>query len=133
LRDYEAAEPLAAQALQIAEKNEFPWLTNCRCAMGAILSQSGRVSEGVTLIRDGINQRAELGVRNAMSIFDGYLIAAQEIAGVVAEALETVERALQANPNELVYRPGVLRLRGGLERKQGRFALARANLVKQSR
>jgi tetratricopeptide (TPR) repeat protein len=42
----------------------------------------------------------------------------------IVDALETVERALQANPDELVYRPETLRLRGELRLKQGQIELA---------
>jgi predicted ATPase len=53
--------------------------------------------------------------------------AAQAREGAVVEALETVERALQANPDELVSRPETLTLRGELRLKQGKAKLAEAD------
>jgi predicted ATPase len=52
------------------------------------------------------------------------LAAAQKSAGAFVDALETVEKALQANPDELVYRPEALRLRGELRLKLRQAALA---------
>jgi tetratricopeptide (TPR) repeat protein len=69
----------------------------------------------------------EVGTRTRISGFTGYLAAAQERAGAVVEALETIERALQANPEELVIRPETLGLRGELRLKQGQTELAEAD------
>jgi tetratricopeptide (TPR) repeat protein len=41
-----------------------------------------------------------------------------ECGGAIIEALEAVERALEANPDELVFRPYILQLRGELRLKQ---------------
>jgi hypothetical protein len=56
----------------------------------------------------------------------GYLAAAQAREGAIVDALETVEEALQANPDELVYRPGILRLRGELRLEHGQAETAEA-------
>src|SRR5258708_6492908 len=55
------------------------------------------------------------------------LAEAQERDGATGDALETVEQALQTNPDELVYRPEILRLRGELRLKQGQAELAQAD------
>jgi tetratricopeptide (TPR) repeat protein len=55
------------------------------------------------------------------------LAAAQSSAGAVKDALETVERALNFNPQELVSRPEALRIRGELRLKQGKQQLADAD------
>jgi hypothetical protein len=44
-----------------------------------------------------------------------------------ADALETVERALKANPDEIVDRPETLRLRGVIQLKLGQEELAEAD------
>ena len=49
------------------------------------------------------------------------------LVGEVEGALITTERALQANPDELFYRPEALRLRGALRIKLGRAELAEAD------
>ena len=46
------------------------------------------------------------------------LATAQMLDGVIIEALKTVERALQANPDQLAHRPEMLRLRGELRLTQ---------------
>jgi predicted ATPase len=55
------------------------------------------------------------------------LAEAQEREGAIVDALATVEQALQANPDELAYRPETLRLRGELRFKQGQTELAEAD------
>jgi hypothetical protein len=42
-------------------------------------------------------------------------------------ALSTIEEALQANPEELVYRPNILTCRGEFQLKRGQTELAEAN------
>jgi Tfp pilus assembly protein PilF len=53
--------------------------------------------------------------------------AAQKIAGTFVDARESVEKALQANPDELVYRPEALKLRGELSLKLRQTELAAAD------
>jgi tetratricopeptide (TPR) repeat protein len=55
------------------------------------------------------------------------LAEAQALEGATCEALETIEQALQANPEELVRRPEMLRVRGELQFKQGQWELAQAD------
>ena len=69
----------------------------------------------------------EIGARVSISHYTAWLAAAQEREGAIVDALETVEQALQANPDELVHRPETLRLRGELRLKQGQTELAEAD------
>jgi Flp pilus assembly protein TadD len=55
------------------------------------------------------------------------LAEAQALEGATREALETIEQALHANPEELVRRPEMLRVRGELRLKQGDAELAEAD------
>jgi len=57
------------------------------------------------------------------------LAAAQSSAGAIKDGLETVERALNSNPQELVHRPEALRIRGELRLKQDHRELAEADFV----
>jgi predicted ATPase len=52
------------------------------------------------------------------------LAAAQLRAGAIGDALETVERALNFNPEDAIYRPETLRLRGELRLHLGLTDLA---------
>jgi tetratricopeptide (TPR) repeat protein len=128
LREYEPAEASAAQALARAEKHQFPSAVEwSRVVLGQARAQRGRASEGVALIRQGIAGLLEIGFRESMSHFTGALAEAQACAGAVGDALATVEQALQVNPDELVSRPGNLRLRGALRLTQGQTELAEAD------
>jgi len=81
----------------------------------------------MALIRKGIAGLVDLGSLLAICNFTLCLAAAQECSGAIADALETVEQALQANPHELVYRPEILRLRGELRLKHGQIELAESD------
>ena len=99
-----------------------------RCVLGHARAQLGRATEGIALIRQGIAGLLEIGSRLGISLRSRRTLAeAQEREGAIVDALETVEQALQANPDELVYRPETLRLRGELRLKQGQTELAEAD------
>ena len=69
----------------------------------------------------------QIGARISLPPFITSLAAAQHRAGAIGDALETVEQAIRMNPDELVYRPDTLRLRGELRLKQGQTELAEAD------
>jgi tetratricopeptide (TPR) repeat protein len=90
--------------------------------------QLGRTTEGITLIREGIAALLEIGMHVTTPYLIAELAVAQHREGLIDDALETVEQALQANPKELLfYRPDALRLRGELRLKQGQTELAEAD------
>jgi tetratricopeptide (TPR) repeat protein len=128
LREYEQAEALAARALEMSEKLQFPGIAaSSRCVLGQARAHLGRATEGIALIRQGIADMLEGGSRFSISNFTAWMAAAQEREGAIVDALETVEHALQANPDELTHRPEILRLRGELRLKQGDTELADAD------
>jgi tetratricopeptide (TPR) repeat protein len=120
MRDYEQAEALAAHALELSEKHRFPHeAAMSRPLLGLARAMLGRTTEGIALIRQGIGGVLESGQRIAMTYYLTCLAAAQLRAGAIRDALETVEQALNFNPQEAVWRPETLRLRGELRLKQG--------------
>ena len=128
MREYEQAEALAARVLEVSEKHQFPQIAaSSRCILGGARAQLGRTSEGIALIRQGIAGLLATGTHIVIGIFTAYLAAAQRREGAIADALETVERALQANPEQLVSRPAMLTLRGELRLEQGQTELAEAD------
>ena len=128
LRDYEQAAALAAQALARAETLESPEVAALsRVTLGAARAQLGQASEGLALIRQGMVQRREIGVRVGLTSTLTGLAHAQTCAGAVDDALVTVEQALPANPEERAYRPENLRLRGERRRARGETELAEAD------
>ena len=124
MREYEQAEALAAHALELAEKHQFPNpAARSRVALGQARAQLGRDRE-CALIRQGMAGLSEIGTCMGITLTTAWLAEAQEREGAIVDALETVEQALQANPDELVHRPEALRLRGELQLKQEQTELA---------
>jgi tetratricopeptide (TPR) repeat protein len=119
LRDYEKAEASALLAVELSEKHQFPnEAVLARCALGHARAGLGRTTEGILLLRQGIAGKLEYGNRLEITRNLAFLTDAQASAGAVTDALETVEQALCANLEELVYRPEAFRLRGELRLRQ---------------
>jgi tetratricopeptide (TPR) repeat protein len=128
LREYEKAEALAARALELSEKHHLKLVAALsRVGLGEARAQLGRATEGIGLISQGIAGLLEIGSRLGASRLMAGLAEAQEREGAIVDALATVEQALQANPDELAYRPETLRLLGELRFKQGQTELAEAD------
>jgi tetratricopeptide (TPR) repeat protein len=127
LRQYERAEALAARAIQLAEKNLPNPAARSRTVLGLARAHLGRASEGVALIQQGVAGLREIGTRMGITQTMARLAEAQGLAGSIAEALESIEIALQVLPEELAYRPETLRLRAELRLKQGHAKLAEAD------
>jgi class 3 adenylate cyclase/tetratricopeptide (TPR) repeat protein len=129
LREYEQVEALAARALDISEKDNFPLFAPLsRCFLGQARAQLGRPTEGVALLRQGIAGMLAVGARLGITVHIAHLAEAQEREDAIVGALATVEEALKVNPDELVHRPEILRLRGEMRLKQGQIELAEAGL-----
>jgi tetratricopeptide (TPR) repeat protein len=123
-REYEQAEALAAHALELSEKDQFPLVAaSSRCLLGRARAELGRAADGIALIRQGIAGVVESGQRLVVGHYTAYLAAAQEREGAVVDALETAEQALRANPSHA----DTLRLRGELRLKQGQVEPAESD------
>jgi tetratricopeptide (TPR) repeat protein len=128
MREYEPAEALAERALELSEKHQFKTVAAySRWALGQARAQLGRATEAIALIRQGLAGLGEIGTRLGISLLTASLAEAQESGGAIVEALETVEQALQVNPDLLAPRPEMLRLRGDLRLKLGQTELAAAD------
>jgi tetratricopeptide (TPR) repeat protein len=128
MRENETVEALAARALDLCEKHRFPnEAVSSRCFLGYARAQLGRSADGIALLRQGIDALVQIGNRIAVPTYMTYLAAAQDRAGAIGDALETVEQALNFNPEEAVGRPEPLRIRGELRLKQGERQLAEAD------
>jgi len=131
LREYEQAEALAVQALELCEQHQFPWIAALsRTCIGHARAQLGRVAEGIGLMRRGIAELLDMGTRLALSSYTACLAAALERQGAILQALETVEEAVQTNPDQIIYRPDIFILRGGMRIKQGQKEPAEADFRK---
>ena len=128
LREPQRAEVAAAQALAAAEEHAFAFIRNMTLTrLGWARAQLGRAGEGATLIRQGIAGLAEIGSRAFITDHLTRLAEAQALDGKIDDALITIEEALQANPEELFYRPNALICRGELRLKLGQTGLAEAD------
>jgi predicted ATPase len=68
-----------------------------------------------------------LGVRGMFTSYPMYLAEAQGRAGALVDALETIGQGLEITPDELIYRPETLRVRGELRVKQGATEAAKTD------
>jgi class 3 adenylate cyclase/tetratricopeptide (TPR) repeat protein/ribosomal protein L40E len=128
LREPQRAEVAGTQALAIAEEHGFPLVTNMtRVMLGWARAQLGSSGEGVALISQGLAGHAKMGGRLFITDSMARLAEAQALDGKLDDALVTIEEALQANPEELVYRPIALTRRGELRLKLGQTAMAEAD------
>jgi tetratricopeptide (TPR) repeat protein len=129
MREYEQAQASAARVLELSDKHQFLELaTPARCVLLLVRAQMGRTTEGLVLIRREIaGMSRRIGSDMRLSNLYAYLGEAQRLAGATEEALETIEKSLNVNPEERVYRPETLRIRGELRLEQGRRELAEAD------
>ena len=127
MREMEQAATLAARVLELCEKHKFPKAAFGRLLLGAARAHSGRTTQGIALIRNGIDELLKVGNRITVTASITSLAEAQRLAGSVDEALSTVEWALQFNPDELFNRPETLRLRGELHLGSGQPHLAQSD------
>jgi hypothetical protein len=73
----------------------------------------------VDRIREGIAELNSIKFHAYRSATLAQLVETQAVTGANEEALVTVEQAVQANPDELYFRPELLRLRGELRLRTG--------------
>jgi class 3 adenylate cyclase/tetratricopeptide (TPR) repeat protein len=123
MKGYERAAAAAKRALDLSETFQFPYLAAVsRCILGQARAHLGHALDGVRLVREGIAGMIEVGSR--VSLGNLRLADAQECAGAFAEALQTIEQALEGSREEVVYQPEMLRLRGELHLKRDQPQLA---------
>ena len=77
-------------------------------------AKRGSTREGVAQIRTGLAGIGRIGARLGLTTLLTSLAEAQSLGGAIAEAVSTVQDALQVNPQEVVFRPQTLTLRGEL-------------------
>jgi predicted ATPase len=128
MREPQRTEAATTLALAICEEHGFPFLSaQIRTLAGWARAQLGSPAEGTSLIRQGLADLAGSGARLGLTDQLTRLAEAQALDGLLDEALCTIEEALQANPQELVFRPNVLTCRGELRFKADQIELADAD------
>ena len=128
LREPQGAEAAATQVLAISEEHGFSFLRDMYlCVAGWARARLVSAGEGVPLIRQGLAGLVEAGARAAVTYSLTCLAEAHALDGAIDNALGTIDDALQANPEELLFRPHMLKCRGELRLKQGQTELAAAD------
>jgi tetratricopeptide (TPR) repeat protein len=118
----------ATQALAVSEKHGLAFcIPLARHCLGWARAELGGAGEGISLIRQASAGMIELGATVENTVFLAGLAEALSLAGNIDEALCTIEEALQANQEELIYLPHVLTCRGNLRLKLGNAEPAEAN------
>jgi len=128
-RDAPAAEAVSAQLLALSEEHGFGYAGELALStLGWARGQGGAGAEGVVQLRQAWRSLAGSGARVGMTFGLTRLAETLALAGAAADALATIEDALAANPQERVFRPDALRVRGELHFAAGEPALAEADL-----
>ena len=128
LGDFHRAEAMAEQSLAICDEHDMTYQSHItRHRLGFARAQLGHPAEGASLMRQSIAGLIDLGSRGNFSEFLTRFAEAQLLNGENADAIATLEGALDENPQELVHRPGTLICRGDLRLQTGQTALAEAD------
>jgi tetratricopeptide (TPR) repeat protein len=129
LREPRHAEVAAAEAIALSDEHGFPFCRNLTCGvMGWAQAQRACADDGIALIRQGLAALLASGARIAMTAILSHLAEAQALGGRSSDALDTINKALEANPGELLYRPHVLTCRAELRLKLGEVTGADSDL-----
>jgi tetratricopeptide (TPR) repeat protein len=96
MRKYEQAEALAGQALELAEKHQFPAIAvDAQWSLGHARAQLGHVNEGIGMMRQAIAAtragRSQTGA-TGLGYFAAWLAVAQERAGASRKRLKRVSK-----------------------------------------
>jgi class 3 adenylate cyclase len=128
MREPQRAEAAATLALATCEEHGFPFLRGqVRILMGWARAQLGSPREGIWMIRQGLADLAEAGSKLGITDQLTRLAEAEALDGKIDDALVTIEEALHANPEELVFRPNILTCRGDLRLQIGQIELAESD------
>jgi class 3 adenylate cyclase/tetratricopeptide (TPR) repeat protein len=113
--DFESVREVSDEAIRLAIESGFPQTnTTAKIWNSWARAQAGESVGAIERIRECL---AEFDAQNfylARAAFLRVLGETQMLIGTIDDALITAELALRTNPDELVWRPGVLRLRGEL-------------------
>jgi tetratricopeptide (TPR) repeat protein len=116
LREFATAKTSSAKSVALSDKNGFQLLGGmARISLGLSEVALGHPVQGMALANVGLNSVNESGTGIARTLFLSWFALAQSLDGKVPEALATIEKALQVNPDELAWRPDAIRMRGELQ------------------
>jgi class 3 adenylate cyclase len=126
--DDPTGEPMARRMLGLCEENGFSYLADlARGHLGWAIGRNGRADEGAAMMRSAWTSISAMRANVGMTLGLTLLADIEARAGSPARALATVEEALACNPQEQVFRPETLRLRGELRLAEADAELAEAD------
>ena len=111
--EFKSAFETAEEMLRISTEHHFPqFVALAQMYKGFAHCALSNNSQGLALVRQGLEGNFALGRRLALPELLTWLAEAQMRAGVLHDATSTLDDALNAAPAELYWRPETLRLRG---------------------
>jgi tetratricopeptide (TPR) repeat protein len=114
-RDLGRAIEANDETLKLGTEFGFPlWSTLGKIRDAWLRAQIGQADGATDRIREGLAELDSGQFFGARVNSLGLLCETQAAVGAIDDALLTAEQALQANPEELIFRPNALRLRGEL-------------------
>ena len=120
LREMPAVAAHADQTLTLALENELPQFAGWgHIFRGWARALQGRPEDGIAELQEGLAGYAAVGSRTRAGEYLGWLAESQLLAGQVTDGLTTIEEALTAVPEERMFLPELLRLRGELRAAAG--------------
>src|SRR5215469_6418468 len=115
LREFEEARAAAAQSVTLADEHGFrQYAAGSRVFMGLAEAALGEPNGAMPLIYSSLDALNESGARVMMALYLSWVAIAQAREGKAPQALETIGKAVVANPGELVWEPETTRIRGEL-------------------
>jgi tetratricopeptide (TPR) repeat protein len=129
LRRMARARDLAAKSVSLSDEHDYPqFAAIARIALGRATAGLEDPVAGIALMREGLEAMAHTGARAALTMYLTWLAEALELGGMSSEAVEALDQALTANPEEKLYNAEALRLRGALLVQRGDFDRGEADV-----
>jgi tetratricopeptide (TPR) repeat protein len=127
-REFADAKTSAEKSIALSDEYGIrQYSAGSRVFLGLAEAALGHPADGMPIINLGLEGLNESGGLVAMTLYLSWVAVAQSLDGNVPEALVTIEKALQVNPEELAWRPDAIRIRGELRRTLGQTEGAEAD------
>jgi class 3 adenylate cyclase/tetratricopeptide (TPR) repeat protein len=128
LREFAQAKSAAAESIALSDEHGFrQYAAGSRVFLGLAEVSLGDIREGMPNIQLGLEGLSESGAGIMMTLYLCWVALAESLEGRLPQALETIDRALQANPGELTWTPEAMRMRGELRCLVGQTEEAEAD------
>jgi tetratricopeptide (TPR) repeat protein len=113
LKEFADAKTAAAAAVALSDEYGFQhYAAASRIFLGLADTSLGGLNDGIALARLGLDGIVKSEAHVARTLYLSWIAVAEALNGAISDALTTIERALEANPAELAWRPDALRIRG---------------------